>query len=150
MRRTAWKKLECIKNAKKYKTIKEIFAVEDFDEHIITDTNGNAHEIKDCYPIFITEKPEVGDIAFVPKRSKFYMVANKDVLKAIKDSGFGATYYTLKYNNRKIEVLKVKRFSCGALDKDISEVPYHVNIEYIDQIRRAVPFVGKRVELRFF
>ena len=117
----------------KYKTIKEIFAVDTFDEHIITDTNGNAHEIKDCYPIFITEKPEVGDIAFVPKRSKFYMVANKDVLKAIKDSGFGATYYTLKYNNRKIEVLKVKRFSCGTLDKDISEVPYHVNIEYIDQ-----------------
>jgi ribosomal-protein-alanine N-acetyltransferase len=25
-----------------------------------------------------------------------------------------------------------------------------VNIEYIDQIRRAVPFVGERVELRFF
>ena len=117
----------------KYKTIKEIFTVENFDEHIITDTSGNAHEIKDCYPIFITEKPEVGDIAFVSKRTKFYMIANKDVLKTIKDSGFGATYYTLKYNNRKIEVLKVKRFSCGALDKDISEVPYHVNIEYIDQ-----------------
>ena len=117
----------------KYKTIKEIFAVEYFDEHIITDTNGNAHEIKDCYPIFITEKPEVGDIAFVFRRSNFYMIANKDVLKAIKESGLGATYYTLKYNNRKIEVLKVKRFACGALDKDISEVPYHVNIEYIDQ-----------------
>ena len=117
----------------KYKTIKEIFAVDSFDEHKITDSNGNVHEISDCYPIFITEKPEIGDIAFVSRRSNFYMIANKDVLKAIKESGFSATYYTLKYNNRKIETLKVKRFACGTLDQDVSEVPCHVNIEYIDQ-----------------
>ena len=117
----------------KYKTIKEIFTVDSFDEHKITDTSGNVHEISDCYPIFITEKPEVGDIAFVSRRSNFYMIANKDVLKAIKESGFGATYYTLKYNNRKIETLKVKRFACGTLDQDVSEVPYHVNIEYVEQ-----------------
>lgn len=117
----------------KYKTIKEIFTVDSFDEHKITDISGNVHEISDCYPIFITEKPEVGDIAFVSRRSNFYMIANKDVLKAIKESGFGATYYTLKYNNRKIETLKVKRFACGTLDQDVSEVPYHVNIEYVEQ-----------------
>ena len=117
----------------KYKTIKEIFTVDSFDEHKITDSNGNIHEISDSYPFFITEKPEVGDIAFISRRSSFYMIANKDVLKAIKESGFGATYYTLKYNNRKIETLKVKRFACGTLDQDVSEVPYHVNIEYVEQ-----------------
>ena len=117
----------------KYKRIDEIFKVNTFDERIINDVLGNSHEINDCYPIFITEKPEVGDIAFVEKKQKTFFIAKKEILDAVKESGFKTVYYTMKFNNRKIETLIVKRFACGTLDKDIAEIPYHVNIKYEDE-----------------
>ena len=122
----------------KYKRIDEIFEVDTFDDRIINvpiskDFSGNSYEINDCYPIFITEKPEVGDIAFVANKQKTFLIANKEILDSIKESGFKTVYYTMKFNNRKIETLVVKRFSCGTLDKDISEIPYHVNIKYEDE-----------------
>ena len=122
----------------KYKKIDEILEVDTFDDRIINvpiskDFSGNSYEINDCYPIFITEKPEVGDIAFVANKQKTFLIANKEILDSIKESGFKTVYYTMKFNNRKIETLVVKRFSCGTLDKDISEIPYHVNIKYEDE-----------------
>lgn len=110
--------------------IKNQYMVESFSDTTITDDQGIAHSIDDCYPLFVTEHPEVGDIAITLSPRKNIVIGTKDILKAIKESGITVNYYTTKFNNRKVETIKVKRFACGTLDKDISIIPYHVNIVY--------------------
>ena len=110
--------------------IKNQYIVESFSDTTITDDQGIAHSIDDCYPLFATEHPEVGDIAITLSQIKHIVIGTKDILKAIKESGIIANYYTTKFNNRKVETIKVKRFACGTLDKDLSNIPYTVNIVY--------------------
>ena len=110
--------------------IKNQYTVESFSDTTITDDQGIDHSIDDCYPLFATEHPEVGDIAITLSQRKHIVIGTKDILKAIKESGIVVNYYTTKFNNRKVETIKVKRFACGTLDKDTSIIPYHVNIVY--------------------
>ena len=110
--------------------IKNQYIVESFSDTTITDDQGIAHSIDDCYPLFATEHPEVGDIAITLSPKKNIVIGTKDILKAIKESGITVNYYTTKFNNRKVETIKVKRFACGTLDKDLSNIPYTVNIVY--------------------
>lgn len=108
------------------------YYVGSFDTTTITDDQGIYHAIKDSYPIFTTIAPSIGDIAYV--LGKYVVLANKAVLDTITNSvnAPSFTYYTTKFNNRKVEQVKVKRFACGTLDKDISELPYHIDIVYED------------------
>ena len=108
------------------------YTVESFDDITITDDQSVFHQAKDCYPLFATEHPEIGDIAISQSPRKQILIGTKNILDTIKNSNISFSYYTTKFNNRKVETLKVKRFACGTLDKDISEVPYHVNIVYED------------------
>ena len=110
--------------------IKNQYIVESFSDTTITDDQGIAHSIDDCYPLFATEHPEVGDIAITLSPKKNIVIGTKDILKAIKESDNKVNYYTTKLNNRKVETIKVKRFACGTLDKDLSNIPYTVNIVY--------------------
>ena len=112
--------------------IKNQYTVESFSDTTITDDQGIAHSIDDCYPLFITDHPEVGDIAITLSPRKNIVLGTKEILKTIKESNLTTNYYTTKFNNRKVETIKVKRFACGTLDKDLSSVPYHVNIVYED------------------
>ena len=111
--------------------LKNHYFVDSWDTTTITDDQGIYHQIKDSYPIFLTIAPAIGDVAFV--LGSWIVIANKDILELINNANSSAfTFYTTKFNNRKIETLKVKRFACGTLEKDISEVPYHVEIIYED------------------
>jgi len=106
------------------------YYVDSWDTTTITDDQGIYHQIKESYPIFATNKPSVGDIAFV--LGSWVVIANKDILELLTSNGNAFTYYTTKFNNRKVEVVKVKRFACGTTEKDISQIPYHVEIVYED------------------
>lgn len=106
------------------------YYVDSWDTTTITDDQGIYHQIKESYPIFATNKPSVGDIAFV--LGSWVVIANKDILELLNSQGAAITYYTTKFNNRKVEVVKVKRFACGTTEKDISQIPYHVEIVYED------------------
>ena len=110
--------------------IKNQYTAESFSDTTITDDQGIEHNINDCYPVFATEHPEIGDIAISQSPRKQIVLGTKDIIDTIKNSNFQFSYYTTKFNNRKVETLKVKRFACGTLDKDLSSVPYHVNIVY--------------------
>ena len=110
--------------------IKNQYTVESFSDTTITDDQGIAHSIDDCYPLFATEHPEVGDIAITLIQRKHIVIGTKDILNTLKTSTITTNYYTTKFNNRKVETIKVKRFACGTLDNDISIIPYHVNIVY--------------------
>ena len=112
--------------------LKNQYTVESFDDITITDDQAIFHKTKDCYPVFATEHPEIGDIAISQSPRKQILIGTKDILDLLKGSNFQFNYYTTKFNNRKVETLKVKRFACGTLDKDLSSVPYHVNIVYED------------------
>ena len=112
--------------------LKNQYTVESFDDTTITDDQGIAHSIADCYPVFATEHPEVGDIAITLSPRKQVVLGTKIILDFLKSSNITVNYYTTKFNNRKVETLKVKRFACGALDKDLSNIPYTVNIVYED------------------
>ncbi len=112
--------------------LKNQYTAESFDDTTITDDQGIDHSIADCYPVFATEHPEVGDIATTASPRKQVVLGTKIILDIIKNSNISFSYYTTKFNNRKVETLKVKRFACGTLDKDLSSVPYHVNIVYED------------------
>ena len=112
--------------------LKNQYTAESFNDTTITDYQGIEHNINDCYPIFATEHPEIGDIAISQSPRKQIVIGTKDILDTIKNSNISFSYYTTKFNNRKVETLKVKRFACGTLDKDLSSVPYHVNIVYED------------------
>ncbi len=111
--------------------LKNHYFVDSWNTTTITDDQGIYHQIKDSYPIFTTISPAIGDIAFA--LGSWIVIANKDILELINNANSSAfTFYTTKFNNRKIETLKVKRFACGTLEKDISKVPYHVEIIYED------------------
>lgn len=108
------------------------YIVESFDDITITDDQSIFHQTKDSYPVFYTDHPEVGDLAIVSSPRKNIVIGTKEILELLKNSNFIVNYYTTKFNNRKVETIKVKRFACGTLDKDLSNVPYHVNIVYED------------------
>ena len=128
--------------------LKNQYTAESFDDTTITDDQAIAHSIDDCYPMFATEHPEVGDIAITLSPRKNIVLGTKDILKAIKESGITANYYTTKFNNRKVETIKVKRFACGTLDKDLSSVPYHVNIVYEDiKINHNIDAIAKHYNI---
>lgn len=112
--------------------LKNQYTVESFNDTTVTDDQGIEHSINDCYPVFATEHPEVGDIAISMTPRKNIVLGTKVILDTIKNSNLQFNYYTTKFNNRKVETLKVKRFACGTLDRDLSSVPYHVNIVYED------------------
>ena len=112
--------------------LKNQYTVESFDDITITDDQGIFHQAKDSYPVFATEHPEIGDIAISQSPRKQILIGTKNILDTIKNSNMTFNYYTTKFNNRKVETLKVKRFACGTLDKDLSNIPYHVNIVYED------------------
>ncbi len=112
--------------------LKNQYTVESFDDITITDDQSMLHQTKDCYPVFATEHPEIGDIAVSLSQREQILIGTKDILDTIKNSNIEFYYYTTKFNNRKVETLKVKRFACGTLDKDLSSVPYHINIVYED------------------
>ena len=112
--------------------LKNQYTVESFNDTTITDDQGIEHLIDDCYPIFATEHPEVGDIAITISPRKQIVLGTKVILDTIKNSNIQTNYYTTKFKNRKVETLKVKRFACGTLDRDLSNTPYHVNIVYED------------------
>lgn len=106
------------------------YYVDSWDTTTITDDQGIYHQIKESYPIFSTVKPSIGDIANV--LGSWVVIANKDILGLLASQGSAIAYYTTKFNNRKVEVVKVKRFACGTTDRDISQIPYHVEIVYED------------------
>ena len=112
--------------------LKNQYTAESFNDTTITDDQGIAHSIADSYPVFATENPEIGDISISQTPKKNILIGTNDILDTIKNSNISFSYYTTKFNNRKVETLKVKRFACGTLDKDLSLVPYHVNIVYED------------------
>ena len=112
--------------------LKNQYTVDSFDDITITDDQAIFHQTKDSYPIFATENPEIGDIAISQSPRKNILIGTKDILDTIKNSNMTFNYYTTKFNNRKVETLKVKRFACGRLDRDLSNTPYHVNIVYED------------------
>ena len=112
--------------------LKNQYTAESFNDTTITDDQGIEHNINDCYPIFATEHPSVGDIAATLSPRKSILIGTKDILDLLKSSNIAVNYYTTKFNNRKVETLKVKRFACGTLDIDLSNTPYHVNIVYED------------------
>ena len=106
----------------------------DKENKLLACDQGFDHDYSKAYVIFKTEVPEIGDIVVV--KDQWILLGDKDTLSKVKDfikeNGASHTYYTTKFNNRKVEKLNVKRYSCGSLDKDISEVPYHVEIIYED------------------
>lgn len=108
------------------------YTVDSFNEETIIDDQSIEHILSDCYPIFTTENPSVGDIAATLSTRKSILIGTKDILDLLKNSNIAVNYYTTKFNNRKVETLKVKRFACGTLDKDLSNIPYTVNIVYED------------------
>ena len=112
--------------------ISSIIYIDKWDDTKVYSDIGMDFDAKKAVPIFQTLEPEIGDIALI--NSNYYIIGTKEMLKSCKENSntSNITFYTIKYNNRKIEKLKVKRFSCGTLDKDISGVPYHVEIEYED------------------
>lgn len=112
--------------------LKNQYTAESFNDTTITDDQAIVHSIDDCYPVFSTENPGIGDIAISQSPRKQILIGSKAILDTIKNSSIVFNYYTTKFNNRKVETLKVKRFACGTLDKDLSSVPYHVNIVYED------------------
>lgn len=108
------------------------YTVESFDDITITDDQSIFHQTKDSYPIFATDHPSIGDIVAIQNPRKHVLIGTKEILDLLKTSGLTINYYTTKFNNRKVETIKVKRFACGTLDKDLSNVPYHVNVVYED------------------
>lgn len=108
------------------------YYVDSFDTTTITDDQGIFHAIKDSYPIFSTNKPSVGDIAFA--LGNWIVVGDKQTLDLLgeESKNISVTFYTTKFNNRKVETIKVKRFACGTTDKNLDEIPYHVEIIYED------------------
>lgn len=128
--------------------IKNQYTVESFSDTTITDDQGIAHSIDDCYPLFATEHPKVGDIAITLSPRKNIVLGTKEILKTIKESNLTTNYYTTKFNNRKVETIKVKRFACGTLDKDVSSVPYHVNIIFEDiKVNHNIDAIAKHYNI---
>ena len=62
--------------------IKNQYIVESFSDTTITDDQGVAHSIDDCYPLFATEHPEVGDIAITLSPKKKHRNRNKRYSKS--------------------------------------------------------------------
>lgn len=108
------------------------YYVDSFDTTTITDDQGIFHAIKDSYPIFATNKPSVGDIAFA--LGSWIIIGDKKTLDLLEEESknISVTFYTTKFNNRKVETIKVKRFACGTTDKNLDEIPYHIEIIYED------------------
>lgn len=124
------------------------YNVDSFNEETIMDDQSIEHILSDCYPIFTTENPSVGDIAATlgPRRS--ILIGTKDILDLLKSSNIAVSYYTTKFNNRKVETLKVKRFACGTLDKDLSNIPYTVNIVYEDiKVNHNIDAIAKHYNI---
>ena len=117
-----------------------------WDDNIIKDDKDFEHDAKKAHVIFKTEVPEIGDIAFCD--SNWYLIGDKETLDTIKDYSGSAVYYTTKFNNRKVEKLNVKRFSCGTLDKDLSNIPYHVEVIYEDiKVEYDIDAIAKHYRL---
>lgn len=115
------------------KKISEFVYPKEWNEDKFKDDQGFEHDTKKAHVIFKTEVPEIGDIAFT--EGDYFLLGDKATLALVtehQDKFKNVTFYTTKFNNRKVETLKVKRFACGTLDKDLSSVPYHVNIIYKD------------------
>lgn len=124
------------------------YTVDSFNEETIIDDQSIEHILSDCYPIFITENPSVGDIAAILSLRKSILIGTKDILDLLKSSNITASYYTTKFNNRKVETLKVKRFACGTLDKDLSNIPYTVNIVYEDiKVNHNIDAIAKHYNI---
>lgn len=124
------------------------YTVDSFNEETIVDDQSIEHVLSDCYPIFITEHPSVGDIAATLSPRKSILVGTKDILDLLKSSNITVNYYTTKFNNRKVETLKVKRFACGTLDKDLSNIPYTVNIVYEDiKVNHNIDAIAKHYNI---
>ena len=124
------------------------YTVDSFNEETIMDDQSIEHILSDCYPIFITENPSVGDIAATLSPRKSILIGTKDILDLLKNSNIAVSYYTTKFNNRKVETLKVKRFACGTLDKDLSNIPYTVNIVYEDiKVNHNIDAIAKHYNI---
>ena len=124
------------------------YTVDSFNEETIMDDQSIEHVLSDCYPIFITENPSVGDIAATLGPRKSILIGTKDILDLLKSSNIAVNYYTTKFNNRKVETLKVKRFACGTLDKDLSNIPYTVNIVYEDiKVNHNIDAIAKHYNI---
>lgn len=129
--------------------LKNQYTADSFNDSTVTDDQGIEHNIDDCFPVFITEKPEVGDIVVILSPRKHIILGTKEILKTIKEgTNLSKNYYTTKFNNRKIETIKVKRFACGTLDRDVSSVPYHVNIVYEDiKVNHNIDAIAKHYNI---
>ena len=124
------------------------YTVDSFNEETIMDDQSIEHVLSDCYPIFTTEHPSVGDIAAILSPRKSILIGTKDILDLLKNSNIAVNYYTTKFNNRKVETLKVKRFACGTLDKDLSNIPYTVNIVYEDiKVNHNIDAIAKHYNI---
>lgn len=108
------------------------YYVDSFDTTTITDDQGIFHAIKDSYPIFPTNNPSLGDIAFA--LGSWIVIGDKKTLDLLEEESknISVAFYTTKFNNRKVKTIKVKRFACGTTDKNLDEIPYHVEIIYED------------------
>jgi len=113
------------------------------------DDQGFEHDTKKAHVIFKTEVPEIGDIAFTD--GDWFLLGDKETLALVKehsDKLKNVTFYTTKFNNRKVETINVKRFSCGTLDKDISNIPYHVEIKYQDiKVNHQIDAIAKHYNI---
>ena len=131
------------------KKISEFVYPKEWNEDKFKDDQGFEYDTKKAHVIFKTEVPEIGDIAFT--EGNYFLLgdkANLDLVKEHQDKYKNVTFYTTKFNNRKVETINVKRFSCGALDKDISSIPYHVEIIYQDtKINYQINEIAKHYDI---
>jgi len=127
------------------KKISEFVYPKTWDENKFQDDQDFEHDTKKAHVIFKTEVPEIGDIAFT--EGDYFLLGDKATLALLKehqDKFKNVSFYTTKFNNRKVETINVKRFSCGTLDKDISSIPYHVEIIYQDiKVNHQIDAIAK-------
>lgn len=127
------------------KKISELAYPKEWNEDKFKDDQGFEHDTKKSHVIFKTEVPEMGDIAFT--EGDYFLLGDKATLDLVtehQNKFKNVTFYTTKFNNRKVETINVKRFSCGTLDKDISNIPYHVEIIYQDiKVNHQIDAIAK-------
>lgn len=129
-------------------SVSNIVYIDKWDDAKVYSEDGFDFESKKSVPVFQTLEPEVGDIVKI--NSDTYVLGTKEMIDLCKknEQNNNITYYTIKYNNRKIEKKVVKRFACGTTEIDLSTIPYHVEIEFDDiKVNYDVDAIAKHYNL---
>jgi len=120
-----------------------------WDDEIFVDDQNFEFKKKDAYVVFKTEVPGMGDFAF--HSGDWFLIGDKktlDILIEFNKRNQKVTFYTTKFNNRKVEKLNVKRYKCGGTDKDVNSIPYHVEVIFQDvDIEKDVDEVARHYNI---